>query len=60
MTTFTAQVQYDNDEGVYYIPFPDEMLPYLDALGWKPNDDLQWIDNKDGSFTIKKKDTDNE
>lgn len=60
MKTFTAQVQFDNKEGVYYIPFPDEMLPHIDEMGWTPNDILEWIDNKDGSFTVKKKETNNE
>ena len=26
-----------------------------DALGWQPGDEVQWIDNKDGSWTIQKK-----
>jgi bifunctional DNA-binding transcriptional regulator/antitoxin component of YhaV-PrlF toxin-antitoxin module len=38
-----------DDEGV--ITFPDELM---DALDWKAGDTLEWIDNKDGSFTLKK------
>ena len=38
-----------DDEGM--LTFPDEML---EVLGWKEGDVLEWIDNKDGSFTLKK------
>jgi len=39
---------------------PDEMLLDLGnelcaQLKWKPGDELVWIDNKDGSWTVKKK-----
>lgn len=27
-----------------------------DELGWKEGDVIEWIDNKDGTWTIKKKD----
>ena len=40
-----------DDDGV--ITFPDEMI---EKLGWKEGDVLEWIDNKDGSFTLKKSD----
>ena len=40
-----------DDDGV--ITFPDEMI---EKLGWKEGDELEWIDNKDGSFTLKKSD----
>ena len=40
-----------DDDGV--ITFPDELI---EKLGWKEGDVLQWIDNKDGSFTLKKPD----
>ena len=39
-----------DDDGV--LTFPDELI---EKLGWKENDVLQWIDNQDGSFTLKKK-----
>ena len=38
-----------DDEGV--VTFPDELMNQLD---WHEGDTLVWIDNKDGSFTIKK------
>jgi len=42
-------------DGEFYIEFTDEML---EGSGFKIGDELDWIDNKDGSFTLtKKKDT---
>jgi len=38
-----------DDDGV--LTFPDE---FIENLGWKEGDVLQWIDNKDGSFSLKK------
>lgn len=35
------------------LEFPDELM---EAAGWKVGDTLQWVDNEDGSWTIKKKD----
>ena len=39
------------DDGV--LTFPDELI---EQLGWKEGDMLQWIDNKDGSFSLVKSD----
>jgi bifunctional DNA-binding transcriptional regulator/antitoxin component of YhaV-PrlF toxin-antitoxin module len=38
-----------DDDGI--LTFPPEML---ETLGWKEGDVLQWIDNKDGSFSLVK------
>jgi len=38
-----------DDDGI--LTFPDEMM---EELGWKVDDVLEWIDNKDGSFTLRK------
>ena len=43
MKTYTIQIQFDEREGEYYIPLPDEMLKALADLGWSVNDDLEWI-----------------
>jgi len=40
-----------DDDGV--LTFPDELI---EKLGWKEGDMLQWIDNKDGSFSLVKPD----
>ena len=37
-----------NDEGV--LTLPDEVIK---ELGWEKGDTLQWIDNEDGSWTLK-------
>lgn len=55
MKTYTIQIQFDEREGEYYIPLPDEMLKALADLGWNVNDDLEWVDNQDGTFLLKKK-----
>lgn len=38
---------------------PDDFILDLDALvgnlGWRPGDELEFVDNGDGSWTIKKK-----
>ena len=39
----------DNNELV--IPFPEE---FVKELGWKEGDILTWIDNEDGTFTLRK------
>ena len=38
-----------DDDGV--LTFPDELI---EQLGWKEGDVLEWIDNKDGSFSLVK------
>lgn len=40
--------------------YPGEMLLDLgtelcEHLGWKPGDEIEWVDNKDGTWTIRKK-----
>ena len=50
---FTATVVQDPDN-------PDELLLDLgtelcDHMGWGVGDVLQWIDNEDGTWTLKKK-----
>jgi|LakMenEpi03Aug12_release.lakeMendotaPanAssembly.Ray.scaffolds.fasta_scaffold37089_13 hypothetical protein len=47
----TIPVEEDPITGEQYITFPKESIQ---KLGWKEGDTLQWVDNYDGSFTIKK------
>jgi bifunctional DNA-binding transcriptional regulator/antitoxin component of YhaV-PrlF toxin-antitoxin module len=58
MPTTTSRISYlmrttltIDDDGV--LTFPDELI---EQLGWKEGDVLQWIDNKDGSFSLVKPD----
>ena len=46
------EVQADPETGELYLQFPDELI---DQLGWALGDELTWIDNKDGSWTLHKK-----
>ena len=39
------------DKGELYIEIPEDML---DRLGWKHADELEWVDNKDGTFLLRK------
>ena len=50
---WTAEV-LTNKDGEFFIEFSDE---FLREIGWKEGDTIEWIDNHDGSFTLKKKDT---
>lgn len=49
-----ADVKEDPVTGDGIIEFPPEML---EETGWKEGDELVWTDNKDGSFTLTKKET---
>ena len=41
-----------DDEGNLVLPLDDEILK---EVGWETGDTIDWIDNKDGSWTMKKK-----
>lgn len=41
----------DTMEQEYFIQLPDDLL---EQTGWKENDELNWVDNKDGTFTLTK------
>ena len=55
MTTWTIDVKEDPETGDQILEFPDDMM---EQAGWKEGDTLEWIDNKDGSWTLRKKDDD--
>jgi hypothetical protein len=48
--SFTAIIEEDG-EGNLILPLPDELIK---QLGWSTDDALEWIDNHDGSFTLKR------
>ena len=55
---YTATLIEDPDNPEECIlPFPPEML---EIVGWKEGDTLNWIDNKDGTWLLKKVDTNRE
>ena len=47
-------IEDPNRQGEYILDLGDEIC---DTVGWKPGDTLIWIDNKDGTWTLRKKTT---
>ena len=50
--TYTAWVDTDID-GSLYIIIPEELIA---ELGWRVGENITWIDNKDGTFNLRKED----
>ena len=44
-------VQLD-EQGEFFIEFPEDFLKEVD---WKEGDNIEWTDNHDGTWTMKKK-----
>jgi hypothetical protein len=47
----TASIEYGED-GEQYLVFDDETIK---ELGWEVGDDIEWIDNGNGTWTLEKK-----
>jgi hypothetical protein len=52
--TWTIELEEDPETGDLILPLNDEIL---EGTGWQTGDSLEWIDNKDGSWTMKKIET---
>jgi bifunctional DNA-binding transcriptional regulator/antitoxin component of YhaV-PrlF toxin-antitoxin module len=52
MKSWTLTIEQDPETGDLVLPFTPEIL---DELGWKEGDVLEWVDNKDGSWSLVKK-----
>jgi hypothetical protein len=52
--TWTISLEEDLETGELILPLNDEIL---EGTGWKTGDTIDWIDNKDGSWTMKKIET---
>ena len=52
-TMWTLDVKTDPETGDQILEFPDDLM---ETAGWVEGDVIQWIDNKDGSWTMRKKD----
>jgi len=52
--SWTIALVEDEDTGDLILPLPEGLL---ESQGWKTGDTLEWIDNKDGSWTMKKKES---
>lgn len=50
--TWTVTLEEDPETGDLILPFPDDML---EETGWQEGDVLEWIDNKDGTWSLVKK-----
>lgn len=48
---YTLALQED-DKGELFIEFPPEML---ESVGWSEGTTVEWVDNSDGSWTLRKK-----
>lgn len=49
---WTLDVKHDDESGDTFIELPNDLM--IEA-GWNLGDNIEWIDNKDGSWTMKKK-----
>jgi hypothetical protein len=47
----------EDDDGNLVLPFTDEIL---NEAGWEEGDSLEWKDNKDGTFSLSKKEKETE
>ena len=52
--TWTISLEEDPETGDLILPLNDDIL---EQTGWKTGDSIDWIDNKDGSWTMKKIET---
>jgi hypothetical protein len=57
LKNWTVIVEEDPETGDLILPLP---LDLLEEAGWKEGDSLNWIDQKDGSWQLKKVDTTSE
>ena len=51
VTKWILPVELDAPSGEYYISLPDDLQ---DASGIREGDQIEWVDNGDGSYTIRK------
>jgi len=51
---YTVKVEEDQF-GDLILPLPESLL---EELGWVEGDTLKWIDNGDGTFSLRKKEVD--
>jgi len=49
--TMTTQVIYDATIDEYILDIGEEMM---EQLGWNVGDTIEWVDNGDGSYTLRK------
>lgn len=52
LNKWTTVVEEDPETGDSIITLPEDLLS---EVQWKEGDTITWIDNKDGTFSLKKK-----
>lgn len=50
-TKWTLEIQEDPETGELILEFPDDVF---EGTGWQIGDSIKWIDNGDGSWTLRK------
>ncbi len=50
--SWVIELETDPETGDLILPLNDAIL---EGTGWQPGDTIEWIDNKDGCWTMKKK-----
>jgi bifunctional DNA-binding transcriptional regulator/antitoxin component of YhaV-PrlF toxin-antitoxin module len=53
MSKWKIVLEQDPETGDLIMPLTDEIL---ESAGWKEGDNLEWIDNKDDTWTLRKLD----
>lgn len=53
MNRWVVDVKEDPESGDQILEFPDDLMM---KAGWFPGDVIEWIDNSDGTWTLRKKD----
>ena len=54
LKSWTLNIEEDSETGDAILTFPPDLL---EQVGWKEGDNIKWIDQKDGSWLLKKVDT---
>ena len=49
-----ANIEEDPETGDLVLVFPEDFNDQLDELGWKIGDTVEWTDNQDGTWSLKK------
>jgi 5,10-methylenetetrahydrofolate reductase len=49
-----ASVEEDPETGALMLVFPEDFLEQLKELKWEIGDTVEWVDNQDGTWSIKK------
>ena len=53
MSKWTITLEEDPETGDLIMPLTDEIL---ESAGWKEGDNLEWIDNHNGTWSLRKLD----